>query len=226
MKHREPRHPRSRGLALAMIVLMIGVLVVAAGVAFPDIMPRIDARTADETSDRMAGIETAIRSYARDHLAVPASLDELGTPTGRAKWKGPYVERGIEGYAGDEADYRRDNWSREYEWKRHSARRGTLRSTGPNGTSGDADDIVRDIDIGDILEEITLAWLARINVAITNYNQRYGKGRPLAGPPSAIIRLLKNRRLLPSSTSNTDAFGSSWISVGNPVRSFRSRNAR
>ncbi|MAG56466.1 MAG: hypothetical protein CMJ83_09260 [Planctomycetes bacterium] len=218
---------RERGITLIMIVLIIGAIFIAAGVALPEITSRIDNQTSRETSDRISDLQEAMTAYTRDLQQLPTSLDHLGRTNGTRAWRGPYVQQIIQGWAGQAGDYRRDNWNRTYRWRRTNRYQGTIISSGPNGRFGDSDDLRIAISVFDVLRSITMDRLDVVNIAISNYNARFGQSAPLWGSAAMIVRQLQLRRFLPRGpVFDRDAFGAPLRTVGRPVTAFSSRNTR
>ena len=129
-------------IEVLMVILLVGIV---SAVAIPRYIDfRNDARIA-VTSDRLASIRAAITGttgrpgYLSHMAAIPTALNDLsvqGTkpaydPINKSGWNGPYVDIRV-------ADWDFDAWGRSYQYT--SATR-TIRSCGPNGTCGDADDI-------------------------------------------------------------------------------------
>ena len=152
----------SRGFTLLEMAIALAILAILAAVATPMIMQRLlEARidaTREETRalyEAMVGRESDPGSFgfAGDMGQLPASFQQLvqasglplyTTQTARGVgmgWKGPYLNLG-----GSATDYLTDGFGRPYT----GAPTGQVRSAGPDGIAGNADDIVYPLGPPDI----------------------------------------------------------------------------
>ena len=212
---------KRRGFVALAIVMMVAIIVMAAGVVLPDLSTRINNRTEDETQDRMASLFRSVEAYARDYLAVPPNLEVLKNQDGSPRWQGPYLENSIQGWAGTSADPIADAWGRKFQWEASARSTGTITSWGVDGVSGTEDDLTLTVTIEPLLIEVTLARLQSINTAIGHYPTE--GVIPLQAPATNVVAQLQTQGLLSVGPSwHLDAFGDAFLTIGTPVRSFRS----
>jgi general secretion pathway protein G len=111
-----------------LVVVIIGILVAV-------VMPRLTGRgrEAEISAARasIANISLALDMYEIDNGAYPPSLQALLTKTSEINWRGPYLRT-------DTIPV--DPWGRQFNYSVKD-NGFELRSAGPNGTAGDADDV-------------------------------------------------------------------------------------
>ncbi len=146
--------PASRGFTLLEVIIVIAVLAILAAAATPLLLQRVIEAKIDATRTEVRGLAEAIGGrpdqpgsfgFVGDMGRMPASLLELVQPgqaplfttaTFRAVgmgWKGPYVTSGD-----TPTDYQLDAFGHPYQ----VVTSGQIRSAGPDGAFGNADDIV------------------------------------------------------------------------------------
>ncbi len=111
-----------------LVVVIIGILVAV-------VMPRLSGRgrEAEISAARasIANISLALDMYEIDNGAYPPSLQSLLTKTSEINWRGPYLRT-------DAIPV--DPWGLQFTYSVKD-NGFELRSSGPNGTAGDADDV-------------------------------------------------------------------------------------
>jgi general secretion pathway protein G len=128
----------SRAFTLVEIMLVVAILGVLAALVIPRIAGESEhTREIAARSDITGGIKTALDHYNVDMGTYPASLQDLLAQPSRnaANWRGPYL---------DPAVLPKDPWKNLYLYTypgKHSTVSYDLWSAGPDGKSGDADDI-------------------------------------------------------------------------------------
>lgn len=144
----------AQGFTLLEMSIALAIIAILAAVATPMILSRILESRVDATREEaqvlyeaMVGRESQEGSFGfvGDIGRLPTSFVELAQPSGLPLytvstvrgvgmgWKGPYVNTGE-----SETDYLTDAFGRPY----NGASTGQVRSTGPDGIAGNADDIV------------------------------------------------------------------------------------
>ena len=117
----------------AFTLIEILLVVVIIGILASIIVPRLGGRAKQAqiiaTKADIAGISTAINMYEVDNLDWPTTLQALITQGSEKNWRGPYLEKSPI-----------DPWENAYVYKLKE-NGFEIRSAGPNGTFGDADDI-------------------------------------------------------------------------------------
>lgn len=172
MKRHAPLSSARAGAALPYLLALVAALALAAGLALPTRAQRDDALSRRRTERALRALADAGREYFRDALAWPASLAELETSSGAATWSGPYV-RVIAMHAQVDASTNQvDGWGRAIATT-HSGGTWTLRSSGANGSAGDADDVVLAIEAGPLRAELTLERMDVLNRSIREYNDAH-----------------------------------------------------
>ncbi|MFC1461532.1 type II secretion system major pseudopilin GspG [Verrucomicrobiota bacterium] len=115
-------------IEVLLVVVIIGILVAV-------VMPKLSGRGREAeiqaARSSIANISLALDLYEVDNGAYPAGLESLLTKGTEINWRGPYLRT-------DEIPT--DPWKKQFTYT--SQDNGyELRSAGPNGTAGDADDI-------------------------------------------------------------------------------------
>jgi general secretion pathway protein G len=127
-----------RAFTLVEIMLVVAILGILAAVVIPKIANESEvARETTALADIRGGIKSALDRYNVDMGTYPGSLQDLLTPprNNSTHWHGPYL---------DPAVLPRDPWKNSYLYMypgKHSTVSYDLWSAGPDGKSGDADDI-------------------------------------------------------------------------------------
>lgn len=128
----------ARAFTLVEIMLVVVILGILAAVVIPKIAGNSErARETAATADIKGGVKSALDQYNVDMGYYPASLqDLLSPPRNNAKhWHGPYF---------DPPQLPLDPWGNPYLYAypgKHNSTGYDLWSAGPDGKSGDADDI-------------------------------------------------------------------------------------
>jgi general secretion pathway protein G len=127
-----------RAFTLVEIMLVVAIIGILAALIIPKIAGNSEhAREMAARSDINSGIKSALDHYNVDMGTYPASLqDLLAAPSKNAvHWRGPYL---------DPAVLPKDPWKNPYLYMypgKHSTVSYDLWSAGPDGVSGNADDI-------------------------------------------------------------------------------------
>jgi general secretion pathway protein G len=147
------RLPKSRGFTLLELVVVIAVIGILVAAVTPAVVQRVMDGRIDETRVEVRSLSEGMVGkpgessfgFVGDLGRLPTSFSELAqqgglpaftTSTTRGVgmgWRGPYVNIGTSA-----ADYLTDAFGRAYT----GASSGQVRSAGPDGVSGNADDIV------------------------------------------------------------------------------------
>jgi len=158
---------QSSGFTLIEVVVVVAILAILTGIMVPMMYRVWESGDEDLTISRLKDLQIALVGdsrlfqngvrthfgYVGDLGALPASLAELAAdPGGLANWKGPYLPSGF-----DAATYDKDAWGQPIEYvtalpdgdgRYYEA---LLRSIGPDGISGNADDSTVMISVADVL---------------------------------------------------------------------------
>jgi general secretion pathway protein G len=124
-----------RAFTLVEIMLVVAILGILAALVIPRIAGKSEeARVTAAHTDIKSGIKTALDEFEVDNGFYPGSLQDLLTQPHNAKgWHGPYL---------DQAPI--DPWGNPYLYAypgKHNPTGYDLWSAGPDGKSGDQDDI-------------------------------------------------------------------------------------
>jgi general secretion pathway protein G len=154
---------RRRGFSLIEVIVVIAVISILAAMAVPYAAKLIDQSKEEATKKEMEELSNAIMGdpkiptggFYGDVGRLPNNLDQLynriapplpappqGPPGGgtlgvKVGWYGPYINTG---YA--PLGYQTDAWGRPYAYSPIGAQAGQIRSQGPDGALGTADDIL------------------------------------------------------------------------------------
>ncbi len=128
----------SRAFTLVEIMLVVAIIGILAALVIPKIAGKSEqARETAAMADIKGGIKSALDQYDVDLGFYPQNLQDLIAAPSRnaAHWHGPYF---------DPAVLPTDPWSNPYQYAypgKHNPTSYDLWSSGPDGKSGDADDI-------------------------------------------------------------------------------------
>lgn len=128
---------RMRAFTLVEIMLVVAIIGILAALVIPKIAGKSEqARETAAHADVYGGIKTALDDYDVDNGFYPASLQDLLTRPGNARnWHGPYLDPPVLPV---------DPWGNPYLYAcpgKHNPTTYDLWSAGPDGKSGDQDDI-------------------------------------------------------------------------------------
>ena len=124
-----------RAFTLVEIMLVVAILGILAALVIPRIAGKSEeARVTRTEADIKGGIKTALDEFEVDNGFYPSSLQDLLTqPRNTKNWHGPYLDQ-----------MPVDPWGNVYQYAypgKHNANGYDLWSAGPDGKSGDEDDI-------------------------------------------------------------------------------------
>jgi len=126
---------RSSGCSKGFTLIEILLVVVIIGILVAVVMPRFTGRTQEAqlsaAKNSVANISLALDLYEVDNGVYPSSLQALIAKGSELNWRGPYLKK---------AEIPIDPWGKEfvYTLKDNGYE---LKSAGPNGSIGDADDV-------------------------------------------------------------------------------------
>lgn len=137
------------GFTLLEVIVVLAILSVFAGVVGTVIGTTVLNSEIDASEDRMAAVKDALLSYYADVDEFPAAtgdtqadLGDLVTDPGVTGWRGPYISEGFE-----DNEFVMDAWNRAlvyaHTWGTAAC---TITSNGPDGISGNSDDMAMTID--------------------------------------------------------------------------------
>lgn len=145
---------KEKGFTLIEMVVSLAIVAILAGIATPLIYQQITSDRIEETREEMKMIYQAIMGnpesgtygYVGDIGSLPAGLNDLlAIPAGVSPyatykngvgygWRGPYLNTQDNGIV--------DGWGHEYRYAQSPDGAGQIRSAGPDGSFGNADDIL------------------------------------------------------------------------------------
>lgn len=203
------RGPRS-GFTLLEIVVVVAIIAMLAGAAIPLASKMMQSQARKATKSEIEALGETALEYFRDTGAVPGSVAALLTNPGTTGWAGPYLAGTVRDTISGLAGYEVDAWSRAYVITAGTT--WTVASRGPDGITGNADDVSLTVDFTPVKRELTLDRLRTINNAITLYNQAYGATSPLPANYTTILDRLVTNGYLPTRTGySADAWGSAYV---------------
>jgi general secretion pathway protein G len=139
-KEKVVKHCSEHGFTLIELLLVMVILTVLAAVVVPKFTKRSEQARITAANTDISNIDTALDAFEVDMGRYPTSAEglkalvEQPTNTTTAKWKGPYIKRGIPS----------DPWGNQYFYVvpgQHNTSGYDLYSYGPDGQEGGSDDI-------------------------------------------------------------------------------------
>lgn len=131
---------REKGFTLIELLLVMVILTVLAAVVVPKFTKRSEQARITAANTDISNLEVALDAFEVDMGRYPTSTEgmkalvEQPASTTTARWKGPYIKRGIPS----------DPWSNQYIYTipgKHNTSGYDLCSYGPDGKEGGGDDI-------------------------------------------------------------------------------------
>ena len=119
------------GFTLVEVLLVVAILGILAGVVVVSTKNRVPKTQVAATRMSIQGLATAIDAYEVDNGRFPPTLQALVTKTTEQNWNGPYVQNG---------KLPTDPWGNQVQYTLREDSY-ELRSGGPDGQVGTADDI-------------------------------------------------------------------------------------
>lgn len=101
--------PTRRRFTLLEMVVVIGIIMLIAGLALPAFFTIQDNASKGATRAQIKSFETAIAAFRLDLGRFPRSLDELVVNSGDKKWSGPYL--------GNTNSIPKDPWNSPYQYQ-------------------------------------------------------------------------------------------------------------
>ncbi len=125
------RRARQSGFTLVEILLVVAILGILASVVVVSTRNRVPRAQVAACRMSIQGILTAVDTYEVDNGKLPSSLQALIAQTTEMNWNGPYVQSGR---------LPKDPWGNDFQYtiKPDGIE---IRSAGPDGQFGTADDI-------------------------------------------------------------------------------------
>jgi len=118
------------GFTLVEILLVVAILGILASVAVVNMHGHTLKANINACRTSIGAIQTAIDTYDVDNGAYPPSLQALITKGSENNWNGPYLRNGLP----------KDQWGAEFQYTPKDNGY-EIRSAGPDGQMGSADDI-------------------------------------------------------------------------------------
>ncbi len=186
------------GMTLVELIVVIGVITLVSGVLIDQTAATLEAERTVATQESLNNLSIAIRDFYKDIGYMPTQLAHLTVTTmpggyGAARngfpgFRGPYITRKFNSTVAEDNEVLYDKWRRLYVYS-VSGLTCTIRSTGADRVSGNADDVVRNVIVQDVenkaidtLRASTRDEMAVINAAIAKFYQRF----PPPASPAAI----------------------------------------
>jgi len=199
------------GFTLIELVVVLAILAMLAGAAIPVTSKILTYKARKATREELQLLSDATVEYFRDTKAFPTSVGNLLTSPSLTGWTGPYLPGVVTDQVTGAVGYEVDAWSRAYVFSR-SGDVVTIRSKGPNGASGDSDDVTILVDVTFVRREETVAELRLLNQAITHYNDAYLATAPLSATWSTAFTTLVAKGFLPNDSDyRTDGWGAAYV---------------
>lgn len=136
-KHKVIRQKR-RAFTLVELLLVLVILAVLAGIVLPKFAGRGEDAKKTAAASQISMFATALNSFEIDTGSYPKGKSGLNSlmqaPSDAQGWKGPYMEHEVPN----------DPWGHPYIYEapgKHNPTSYDLYSAGPNGRTGDEDDI-------------------------------------------------------------------------------------
>ena len=136
---RRPHAQRRGGFTLVELLLVLVILGILAALALPKFTGRTEQARITAAQTQIASFGTALDAYEVDTGSYPRGTDGLNQllvqPSDVTGWRGPYLK----------SDIPLDPWGRAYVYEfpgKVNPSGYDIRSTGPDGQAGTADDIV------------------------------------------------------------------------------------
>jgi general secretion pathway protein G len=137
--HRSLRRAASRGFTLVELLTVLVILGILAALVLPKFTGRTEDARITAAHTQIATFGTALDAFEVDTGGYPRGSDGLGQlvvqPANVVNWRGPYLK----------SDIPADPWGRPYLYEYPGRSNGNgydIRSAGPDGQAGTADDIV------------------------------------------------------------------------------------
>lgn len=138
-----------KGFTLLEVIVVLAIISVFAGIVGTVIGTSVLSTEIEASEDRMDELREALLAYYADTDGFPAAtgdtesdLADLVTDPGTTGWNGPYISSGFE-----DSEFAKDAWKRFLAYT-YSAGTSScvIESNGPDGISGNADDMTVTID--------------------------------------------------------------------------------
>ena len=137
MKSRRPR--RRRGFTLMEVLLVLAILVILGSLVTVSFVQMQKNAYVNAAKSQVSMLEEAVNMYVLSIGAPPTTQQGLqalliapGELKDQTKWQGPYLQK---------QNIPTDPWNHEYQYEELDSGQFRIWSSGPNGISGDPDDI-------------------------------------------------------------------------------------